>query len=345
MRPWASSFRLGSISYQPLLIFYRGEPLELLSGLAGKRVSIGAVGSGTRALSLTLLEANGIKPGGATTLLDWESKQSSKALSEGTVDAAFLMGEDASPAVMRELLRAPSIHLHSFKQAAAYTRRYSHLSVLQLPQGVIDFGKNLPAEDVFLIGPTVELVARKHLHPALSDLLLEAAREVNGRATILQRKGEFPAPLEHDFPISADAARFYKSGKSFFYRHLPFWLASLTSRIVVVFVPMIVVLIPLFRSIPPVFRWRVRSRIFRWYRALLTLERELATEADPGRREQLLKQLHEIERTVNRMKVPASFADQFYALRTDIDFVRRLREQRRGPEPNEEPVDRGRDRQ
>jgi len=104
-------------------------------------------------------------------------------------------------------------------------------------------------------------------------------------------------------------------------------------------------LIPLFRSIPPVFRWRVRSRIFRWYRALLTLERDLATEADPGRREQLLKQLHEIERTVNRMKVPASFADQFYALRTDIDFVRRLREQRRGPEPNEEPVDRGRDRQ
>jgi hypothetical protein len=322
---------LGSISYQPLLIFYRGEAVELLSGLGGKRVAIGPEGSGTRGLALTLLEANGIKPGGTTTILDWEPLESSKALKEGKVDAAFLMGEDASPTVMRELLRAPDIRLYSFKQATGYTRRYSYLSVLGLPQGVIDFGRNLPTEDVFLIGPTVELIARKHLHPALSDLLLEAAQEVNGRATVLQRKGEFPAPLEHDFRISADAARFYKSGKGFFYRYLPFWLASLTSRIVVVFVPMVVVLIPLLRSIPPVFRWRARSRIFRWYRALLSLERELVTEPDGSRREELLKELDEIESAVNRMKVPASFADQFYALRTDIEFVRRLREQRTRP--------------
>jgi len=196
--------------------------------------------------------------------------------------------------------------------------------VLELPQGSIDVGKNLPAQDVHLIGPTVELVARKHLHPALSDLLLDAAREVHGKASLLQRKGEFPAPLEHDFRISVDAARFYKSGKTFFYRYLPFWLASLTSRIVVVFVPMIVVLIPLLRSIPPFFRWRVRSRIYRWYRSLLSLERELLEASDSGKREEMLKRLDEIERTVNRMNVPASFADQFYGLRGHIEFVRRL---------------------
>ena len=166
------------------------------------------------------------------------------------------------------------------------------------------------------------------MHPALSDLLLEAAREVNGRATILQHKGEFPAPLEHDFRISADAARFYKSGKSFFYRYLPFWLASLTSRVVVVFVPMIVVLIPLMRSIPPFFRWRVRSRIFRWYRALLNLEKELATDLGPEGREHLLHRLDDIEKAVNHLKMPASYADQFYALRADIAFVRARIEER-----------------
>jgi NMT1 family protein len=315
---------LGSISYQPLLVFYRGAPVESLSDLAGKRLAIGPVGSGTRALVLTLLAANGIKPGESTTLLDWEPQQSSKALLDGTVDAVFLMGEDASVAIMRELLLATNIHLLNFTQAEAYTRRFSFLSVLKLPQGSIDLGRNIPAHDVYLIGPTVELISRKNLHPALSDLLLEAAREVHGKATLLQHKGEFPAPIEHDFHISADAARFYRSGTSFFYRYLPFWLASLTSRIVVVFIPAIVILIPIVRSIPHLYRWRIQSRIYRWYRALLALERELFNEAESENRQQLLGRLDEIENAVNKMKVPASFADQFYGLRGHIDFVRQM---------------------
>ena len=315
---------LGSISHQPLLVFYRGAPVELLSGLTGKRIAIGPVGSGTRSLALTLLDANGIKPGGAATLLDWEPKQASKALLDGTVDAVFLMGEDASLAVIGGLMRAQDIHLLSFRQAVGYTRRFSYLSVIEFPEGAIDFGRNIPAQDVYLVGPTVDLIARENLHPALSDLLLGAARELHGNATLLQRKGEFPAPLEHDIRLSADAVRYYKSGKGFFYRFLPFWLASLTSRIVVVFVPTIVVLIPLLRSIPFVYRWRMRTRIYRWYRALLSLERTLFGESDPGKREQLLKRLDEIEKAVNRMKVPASFADQFYSLRGHIGFVRQM---------------------
>ena len=319
---------LGSVAHQPLLLFYRGEPVDLLSGLPSKRIAIGPIGSGTRALALTLLEANGIKAGAATTLLYWEPKRASKALLDGTIDAVFLMGEDASVAVIRELLRAPEIRLFSFRQAVAYSRRFSYLGVIEFPQGAIDFGQNIPAQDVHLIGPTVELIARENLHPALSDLLLEAAREVHGNATLLQQKGEFPAALEHDIRLSADAVRFYKSGKGFFYRYLPFWLASLTSRIVVVFVPTIVVLIPVLRSIPALYRWRVRTRIYRSYRALLSLERELFGESDPGKREQLLKQLDEIEKAVNRMKVPASFADQFYGLRGHIGFVRQMVETR-----------------
>jgi hypothetical protein len=322
---------LGSVAYQPLLVFYRGAPVELLSALRGKRLAIGPVGSGTRTLTLTLLAANGIEPDHSTTLLDWEPQQSSKALLEGTIDAVFLMGESASTSTMRELLRAPDVHLFSFAEAEAYTRRIGYLSDLRLPRGSIDLGNDIPAHDVNLIGPTVELIARKNLHPALSDLLLEAAREVHGRATLLQRKGEFPAPVEQDFPISADAARFYKSGKSFLYRYLPFWLASLTSRIVIVLVPTIVVLFPVLRSIPFVYRWRIRLLIYRWYRALLALERRLLTESESGKRQQLLARLDEIEQKVNKMKVPAPYADQFYGLRGHIDFVRQRFGQQAAP--------------
>ena len=43
--------------------------------------------------------------------------------------------------------------------------------------------------------------------------------------------------------------------------------------------------------------------------------------------EELRVQLDHIEEEVNRMKMPASFADQFYVLRGHISFVRdRLRD-------------------
>ena len=141
-------------------------------------------------------------------------------------------------------------------------------------------------------------------------------------ATLFQRRGEFPAPLEHDFPISPDASRYNKSGKSFLYRYLPFWLASQVNRILVVFVPLIVVLIPSLRSIPALYRWQVRLRLYRWYRALLTLEGDLLSDPNPGDRADILARLDAIELAVKNMKVPASFAEQFYGLRGHIVFVR-----------------------
>ena len=314
---------LGSVSYQPMLIFYRGDAsVGVLSELAGKRLAIGPLGSGTRALALTLLALNGIETNSATPLLDLEPAEAATALTNGTVDAVFLMGDSASRQVMRQLLRDPQIHLLSFSQADGYTRRVSYLNKLALPRGGIDFGKKIPAEDVYLIGPTVEILARPNLHPALSDLLLEAAREVNGVPGLLQRKDEFPAPIKQQFLISKAATRFYKSGKGLLYGSLPFWLATLVNQILVAFVPAVLVLIPGLRLIPALFKWRTRMKIYRRYRALLIVEGELQKELPPGKREELIGRLDEIEASVSQMKVPASFADQFYALRGHIGFVR-----------------------
>ena len=314
---------LGSVSYQPLIVFHRGStPMHLLSDLSGKRVAVGPPGSGTRALALTLLGVNGIKPGGPTTLLDFEAEEAAKALLDGSVDAAFLMGDSASQQIMRQLLLSPGIQMLNFSQADAYSRRFPYLNKLEFPMGSIDFGKNIPAQDIYLVAPTVELLARPGLHPALSDLLLEAAQEVHGGASLLKRKNEFPAPLEQGFPISTEASRYYKSGKTFLYRSLPFWLASLVNPILVAIVPVIVLLIPGLKAIPFIFRLRMRLRIYRSYRALLTLERDVIETVDPAKYDDLLSRLDHIEQEVYRMKVPASFADQFYALRGYIAFVR-----------------------
>ena len=314
---------LGSVFREPLAIFYRGAtPVTVLSEFGGQRLAIGMQGSGGRALSLILLKANGIEPGGATQLLDQTGIDAADALIERRVDAVFLAGDSASFPVMRKLRSTPGIRLFNFTQADAYTRRFPYLDKLELPMGIFDLGKNNPPETVFLIGPTVELVAREGLHPALSDLLIEAAREVHGGAGLLRRAGEFPAPLEQDFRISDDASRYYKSGKGFLYRNLPFWLASLTDRLLVLIVPILVLLIPGFRVIPWLYTWRVRSRIYRWYGDLIALERSAGAKAAPQERENLLKRLDEVEIEVNKIKTPLAFADEFYILREHIGLVR-----------------------
>ncbi len=314
---------LGSVAFQPMMIFYRGTtPLQLLSQLKGKRLVVGPPGSGDRSLALTLLALNGISNNAAATFVDLDSIAAAKALSDGSVDAIFLMSDSASSEVMRNLLHSESIHLFDVSQADGYVRRITYLSKLDLPKGSIDFGNDIPDHDIALVGPTVELLARSDLHPALSDLVLEAARQVYGKAGLFRHAGEFPAPLEHEFTISPDALRFYKSGKGFFYRYLPFWMASLVNRILVAFVPLALVLVPAVRLIPQFFRWRIQMLIFGWYRSLLALEREVQTKAARTHSEKFLSRLDKIEIAVNKMKVPASFADQFYNLRGHIAFVR-----------------------
>ena len=322
---------LGSISYVPVSVYYRTPPpredgkpvppLRQLSELAGKRIAIGGAGSGSSVLAATLLKANGVEEGGSTQLLNIGGDEAAQALTGGKIDAAFLMGDSVSVATMGKLLRAPGIRLLDFSQADAYVRRFRYLNTLKMPMGVFDLARNLPARDTQLIAPTAELVAREDLHPALSDLLIAAAREVHGKANVMQKAGEFPAPLEHEYPISDDAARYYKSGKTFFYRTLPFWMASLVDRAVVIVLPVILLLIPGIRLVPMLYGWRVRSRIYRWYGELISLERGLSRES-PEDQAEMLRRLDEIEIAVNRMKMPLAFADQFYVLREHIGFVR-----------------------
>ncbi|WP_083615163.1 TAXI family TRAP transporter solute-binding subunit [Paraburkholderia sp. SOS3] len=313
---------LGSVAYVPVAIFYHGPSVEWLSQFKGQRIAIGAEGSGTRELALALLAANGITPGGPTKLLPLSGDDAAKALVDGKIDAAFLTGDSAQPPVMVKLFRTPNIQFYDFTQAHAYAGRFPYLTRIELPMGSLDLGKNIPSKTLQMVAPTAELVARTSLHPALSDLLIEAAREVHGKATVLQRAGDFPAPLAHDFPISDDAARYYKSGKSFLYRTLPFWIASLADRLLVVLVPIIVVLIPGLRLVPSLYAWRVRSRIYRWYGALIAIERGALSETSQAERDTLIERLDAIEEAVNGLKMPLAYADQFYVLREHIGFVR-----------------------
>jgi hypothetical protein len=314
---------LGSIFTQPLMVYCRStEPVELLSQLRGKRIAIGPEGSGARVLAQKILKANEMD-GPPTVLMELAGDEAAKAVLAGTIDAAFLMGDSATPQVMRSLRGVPGIELMSFRQADGYLRKFRFLSKLTLPEGAMDLAKNYPPRTLTLVGPSVELVARPNLHPALSDLLIGAAREIHGGPGLFRTAGEFPAPLARDFPISREAERFYKSGEQFLYKRLPFWLASLVDRLLVVLLPLLVVIVPATRIVPAIYRWRVRSRIYRWYGALMAIEREMHGTRSPEDRQRILARIDEIAVAVDDIKTPLAFADQLYVLRDHVASVRR----------------------
>jgi TRAP-type uncharacterized transport system substrate-binding protein len=314
---------LGSMFYAPVAVFYRSDkPVARLAGLAGRSIAIGREGSGTRAISEALLKANGITADGRTTLVDLDSEYATDALIRGSIDVAILSGDSASGANMSKLTHTPGVLLFDFTQADAYVRRFPYLNKIELPEGSLDLGANLPEKAITLVAPTVELLAKPDLHPALSDLLIEAAREVHGRPSLLQKAREFPQAVEREYRLSDDAQRYYQSGKGFWYRHLPFWLASLLDRTVILLIPL-ALLLPGLKIVPTLYIWRVRQRIYGRYGELMQIEREAFEQTTPERRAELMKRLDAFEARVVNLRLPGWWADELYVLKNHIGFVRR----------------------
>jgi hypothetical protein len=206
----------------------------------------------------------------------------------------------------------------SLRQAPAIERRHPYLTVVTLHEGIVDLRKNIPATDVVLLAATAMLVARTDLHPALSDLLLKAAKEVHGPGALLERAGQFPSPFHVDIPLSAEAERFHRSGVPFLYRYLPFWAATLADRMKVLLIPLVTLLLPLFKLAPLLYQWHVRSKIYRWYADLRSVENGMGDEPENRLREKLAW----IETEVTKVSVPLSYADDLYHLRLHIALVR-----------------------
>jgi len=321
---------IGRVFYEPVWIFYQGATkLERLTDLVGKRILIGPAGSATAALATRLLTASGVTAESAT-LITMELPDYVAALESGKADAGVLVLAPEARTV-RRLLASPTVRLMNLVQADAYAQRFPFLQELELKEGVADFAKDLPPNDTQLVATTTALVITKDLHPALANLLTQAAITVharpvvdaNGEFPIFQRVGTFPRTDDQEFPLSSEAARVYKSGPPFLQRYLPFWLATWIDRLSVLLLPMIGILLPAIRFAPALYSWRVRRRIIYWYRELKKVEVEVGTHSDPAELAAILHQIDRIEEAVNRLPIPLDVANQLYDLRGHIHVVRR----------------------
>jgi TRAP transporter TAXI family solute receptor len=315
---------LGSLFTEPVWLFMR-EPAAVtqLSGLKGLKINLGPEGTGIPKLFRQVLALNGVEPADLT-IGALENTPATVELLEGRIDGlVFSSGPDAL--LVQMLLQTPGIRLFNFDQAEAYSRRLPFLSHVVLPRGIVDLGRDLPPQDYHLIAPTATLVARANLHPALVELFVQAASEIHSGAGWFQQHGQFPTARYTEIPVAREAAKFYKDGPPLLQRYMPFWVANLFDRLWVVVVALAALIIPFSKVVPPLYVWRIKSRIYRWYGQLRSIEQGL-DEADAERRPQvcaeLLERLDDIEARVNHMSIPLAFADNLYGLRSHINFVR-----------------------
>ena len=239
------------------------------------------------------------------------------ALRAGEIDAAFLISSAESPLVA-DLLFDDTLEPFSFTRAAAYERTHRFLSRVTLPEGVIDYARNVPSRELVLVAPAANLVVSSELHPALVDLLIQSAAEIHGRGGVFEEPGAFPSATFIDLPLNSEAQRFYDNGPPFLQRYLPFWLATLVDRLKVMLIPMIALLIPVFRLFPPLYRWRVRSRIYRWYTELRDIDPRNQSDFDL---DDATARSQRIEIEVAEVEAPASYGEELYQLRLHVEFV------------------------
>jgi TRAP transporter TAXI family solute receptor len=312
---------LGSLYYEPLWIFSKGQRrIEHLSALKGKRIAVGRTGSGTGILAQMILNAAGVNAQNST-LYEIGEDDAKEALRHNVADVIVLSGVPTSP-LIQEVATLPGVTLVDLDEAEAYSRQFNFLRHLVLPEGALSLESNVPPHEVHLLAPTVTLVARESMHPALVYLVLKVLTRVHGGAGMLQQEREFPSDKDTDFEMSSQAAHFYESGPPFLDRYLPFWAATFVNRVLIILLPLLALAIPLSRVAPAVYNWLIKSRIHKLYGELRFLELQLRNAAEPVDLASFRKRLDTIENKVNHLRLPVAFSSHLYELRSHIELVR-----------------------
>jgi uncharacterized protein len=311
---------LGSLFLEPVWIFCRAQkPIKRFSELKGRRVAVGAAGSGTYLLATQLLAAAGINEAN-TTLIRGDSSQATAGLSQGTVDAAFFVASPRAP-LIQSLLVQPDIQLVDFDRASAYGRLFPFLTPVTLAEGVLSLERNIPPQDITLVAVAANLVATRDLNPNLIPALLDATVRVHQHGGIIEHKRQFPSIDFVDLPLNQDGRRYIATGPSFLFRWLPYDWAVLLDRLKILILPFLALLIPLFRIAPPLYTWRIRSKIYRWYTAVRRIDLTVQKNLDATDAQSLLNQLAEVEREVASVSVPLSYTGELYNLRLHIGLL------------------------
>jgi TRAP transporter TAXI family solute receptor len=320
---------LASLFYEPVWVFHRKDlPIKNLFDLRGKRIAVGENGSGTKPLAMQLLDINHVTSDNST-LLNISSKQAAEKLVAGEIDAAFFVTSPKAT-VITELLTNSKIDLLSFRRYQAYSSRYPFLTHVEIGEGMIDLENNIPHKNKILLAATASLVARKDLHSDLIQLLLKSLIKVHKNGGMLEKQDQFPSNKFVEFPINSKAEHYLISGPSLLEKIFPFWLATSIDRLKIMLIPLIAILLPLFKGVLPIYNFTIRYKIFRWYEELREIDEQIHDLTDINIIDEKIERLKSLQKElIQQVSVPLSYMGEFYGLRMHIKLVlERLQERR-----------------
>lgn len=336
---------LGAIAYDPIWFFYRGPEIKEADFLAiddgikhfaNKKISIGIDGSGTHTQAVKILKASGYEKG--LQVLNLSGHDAAKALKAGEIDGAFIVDSYEAPNV-QELLNDKSLHLVTFKRAAAYAKAIPYLSILDVPQGSFDLVRNFPSSNMKLLATTTNLLIDDRMHPALQFLFLEAAREINGKESFFSERGEFPSFKDSMLTESPVAVHYEKNNYPLLTSYFPFWVAELINRLVFILLPFCVLGYPILQALPSFRTRRMQNKINRLYGSLKYLEQELLNGFTDEQRDEYLRKLDLLEYQALKITISMRLSSDYYGLRTSIDYVRNCLNRGSHPYQYSESVD------
>ncbi len=313
---------LASLFYEPLwILLSKGSGVEYIGDLKGKKVSIGTINSGTYSLALKLLNLNGLNSSN-TDLLTLDAKTAVDKLLKREIDAVFIV-ISADSVLLRNFLKN-GLEILDIKRVRAYTSRLRFLTSLVVGEGVLDVQANIPQRAITIISPVATLVVSSKFHPALIPLILGEMKEIHFTGGLLEKEEEFPSSRLLDFPQPKTARIYLERGPGLLYRIIPsFWLASLIDRLKILFIPLLTLMFPLFKVIPPLYRWGIRRRIYKWYKVLREIELSMRKDKELKKFEELLKEVEKIEQETSKVKVPLSYMEELYHLHMHVDLIRK----------------------
>ena len=312
---------LASVYYEPLWVFYKNESysIDYVIELISKKISIGPDGSGTKDLASKILEVNGINSENST-IYNYSSSKAKEELENGNIDALFVVSSHNST-IVKELLENPKINVLSFKRAKAYSRKYSFLEALTLYEGTLDLYKNLPDQNINLLSTTATLIANQNLNEELIRLFLKKVKEVHSKKDLFAKPNQFPNTNNMMLELNEEASRYFTYGDTWLEKIFPFWIASNIDRLKILIIPLLTLLIPLSKGIFPLYRWSIRSKIYKWYKQIqlydLKLENVKSEEL-----ESFIKELEELRQEIKfETKVPLAFMSEYYDLIMHLELI------------------------
>ncbi len=312
---------LASIYYEPLWVFYKNEgfKIDYIIQLITKKISIGEVGSGTQNLAFKILKDNGITKENSK-IFNYTNKKAKEFLLKGEIDALFIVGSQNSE-IVKELLANPKINVLSFKRAQAYSKKYSYLESLTLYEGTLDLYKNLPDENINLLATTANLVTKDGFSEELIRIFLKKVKEVHNKKDLFAKQGEFPNNLNMKLELHEEAQIYFQNGDTWLEKIFPYWIASNIDRLKIFLIPLITLMIPLYKGVFPLYQWSMRSKIYKWYEEVKDFDKKIRT-LNKEELELELEKIQKLQEEISKeTKVPLSFMGEYYNLIMHINLI------------------------